>query len=500
MTVTRRRFLGGAAAFAAAPAAFAKTSGAGGARLTLGVISDIHVGCAGWEQWHEFMSFNVHTFVRALCHFRDVGVDGVVITGDLADYGMIYEMEAVAEAWRHVFPDDKLPDGRRVERLFVTGNHDWEGFLYRNFGKMHYPDPAALAKATLQGNMKAAWERIWDEPYRPVWTKRVKGYTFIGVHWEGFPYKAYGNVSFAGAPEAICAAGAKADPRQPFFYLQHPLPKDTNYGPNGWGHDRGDTTAALSKFPNAFAISGHSHYSLTDNHSLWQGAFTSLSMSSLRYGSAFTEDLHPDAFEDTKSYGPDADAKNARKMLPRSSFIDARQGSVLTVFDDRIEITRHDFLSDEPLADDWIVPWPAAERDRPFRPSRQKAAEKRPLFAASAQVEVTRCRRRNRAGESKEAFVVDFPSATARTASRAMYFEIAVLPTLNAQRSTLNPQLMKRVSAKGFNRPRRRQPLCTECVFALDDLPQATPFRFAVTPVASFGSRGEPILSEILRI
>ena len=491
MNVTRRVFIAGSAAFAARPSALA--SSADGALLRLGVLSDIHVGCAGWEQWHEFMGFNVHTLVRALRHFRSVGVDGVVIAGDLADYGMIYEMEAVAEAWRRVFPDDKLPDGRHVERLFVTGNHDWEGFLYRDFGKMRYPDPAALAKATLQGNMKAAWERIWGEPYLPVWTKTVKGFTFVGAHWEGFAYREYGNVSFAGASEAIVAAGEKSDPRRPFFYIQHPLPRDTNYGPNGWGHDRGDTTAALSRFPNAFAISGHSHYSLTDERSLWQGAFTSLSMSSLRYGSAFAEDLGPDTFEDLKSSGPDADAKNARKMLPRSSFIDARQGSVLTVFDDRIEITRYDFLSDEPLADDWIVPWPAAERDRPFRPSRQKAAEKRPLFAESAQVDVSRCRRQNRAGESKEAFAVDFPSATAKTASRAQYFEVAAV----AGGKTF---LMKRVSAKGFNRARHRQPICTECVFALDELPQTVPFRFTVTPVASFGSRGEPILSEVLRI
>ncbi|MBQ3290329.1 MAG: metallophosphoesterase [Kiritimatiellae bacterium] len=491
MPVTRRSFLTGATAFAAAPSVLAHSDV--GVRLRLGVLSDIHVGCAGWEQWHEFMSYNVHTLVRALRHFRDAGVDGVVIAGDLADYGMIYEMEAVAEAWRHVFPGDRLPDGRRVERLFVTGNHDWEGFLYRDFGKRHYPDSAALAKAVLQGNMKESWERIWGEPYQPVWTKSVKGYTFVGAHWEGFPYTEYGNISFAGAPEAILAAGAAADPEKPFFYIQHPLPKDTNYGPNGWGHDRGDTTAALSKFPNAFAISGHSHYSLTDGNSLWQGAFTSLSMSSLRYGSAFIEDLHPDAFEDTKSYGPGAAAANARKMLPRSSFIDARQGSLLTVFDDRIEITRHDFLSDEPLADDWIVPWSPAEKGKPFMPSRQRAAEKRPMFDATATVEVDRCRRQNRAGESKDAFAVNFPSATAKTASRAMYFEVAAV----ADGKTFK---MKRVSAKGFNRARRRQSLCTECVFALDELPQAVPFRFSVTPVAAFGSRGDPILSEVIKV
>lgn len=179
--------------------------------------------------------------------------------------------------------------------------------------------------------------------------------------------------------------------------------------------------------------------------------------------------------------------------MPRSSFIDARQGSLLTVFDDRIEITRHDFLSDEPLADDWIVPWAPAERGMPFTPGRQKATEKRPQFDATARVEVARCRRRNRAGESKDAFAVNFPSATAESSSRAMLFEVAVL----ADGGTA---LVKRVSAKGFNRPRCRQPLCTECVFAADELPRAAPFRFSVTPVAAFGSRGDPIFSEAVRI
>ena len=179
--------------------------------------------------------------------------------------------------------------------------------------------------------------------------------------------------------------------------------------------------------------------------------------------------------------------------MPRSSFIDARQGSLLTVFDDRIEITRHDFLSDEPLADDWIVPWSPSEKGKPFTPSHQKELEKKPLFAAVAKVEVDRCRRPNRAGEIKDAFAVNFPSATAVTASRAMYFEVAAV--VNGK-----TVLMKRVSTKGFNRARRRQPLCTECVFAVDELPRATPFRFAVTPVAAFGSRGDSILSEVVEV
>jgi hypothetical protein len=180
-------------------------------------------------------------------------------------------------------------------------------------------------------------------------------------------------------------------------------------------------------------------------------------------------------------------------MMPRSSFSDARQGSLVTVFDDRIEITRHDFLSDEPLADDWVVPWMPSEKGKPFAPSRQKAVEKKPLFAAAAKVEVDRCRRLNRAGEGKDAVAVNFPSATAETASRAMYFEVSAV--VNGATA-----LMKRVSANGFNRSRRRQPLCTECVFAVDELPRAKPFRFSVTPVAAFGTRGDPITSEDVEV
>ena len=487
--MTRRDFLSTAAAFAAMPIAAADS---GGARLRLGVLSDIHVGGEYPKDWNEFMHFNVMTFQRALRHFRDEGVDGVVITGDLADYGMIYEMEAVAKAWFSVFPDDRLPDGRPVARLFVTGNHDWEGFIYRDFGKTNYPDPSALAKATLQGNLNAVWPRIWGEPYQPVWTKTVKGYTFVGAHWDGFPYLAYDKVSFAGAPEAIEAAGKRSDPRKPFFYLQHPLPCNTNYGSNSWGHDRGDVTAALSRFPNAFAISGHSHYSLTDDRSLWQGAFTSLSMSSLRYTVAFTGDCGPEAFENTKTTRPEAKGLDGRKMMPRASLIDGRQGSVLTVYDDRIEITRRDFLADEPLAEDWTLPWPASERGKPFAPQHRRKIERPPLFDRLAKVEVERCRRQNRTGESKDALTVAFPSATAHGASRAQFFEVAV------EMEGGEVHRLKRVIAQGFHRPRRLQPMFTECVFALDELPPSSKFRFAVTPVASFGARGEPLRSESL--
>jgi hypothetical protein len=76
--------------------------------------------------------------------------------------------------------------------------------------------------------------------------------------------------------------GKKIDPSLPFFYVQHPHLKDTCYGPWAWGHDAGITTKTLSAYPNAIAFSGHSHYSLTDERTIWQGAFTSVGTGSFR--------------------------------------------------------------------------------------------------------------------------------------------------------------------------------------------------------------------------
>ena len=70
---------------------------------------------------------------------------------------------------------------------------------------------------------------------------------------------------------------------RPFFYAQHEMPNDTvnaSWLVKGerWGngHDDGTSTKFLSKYPNVIAFSGHCHNSLTDEMSIWQGAFTAV--------------------------------------------------------------------------------------------------------------------------------------------------------------------------------------------------------------------------------
>ena len=198
--LTRRFFIGGAGAFggfgafggarlfAAAPGKFS----GGRPRLRVGILSDIHVRFDGMTGKIVGYSDDA-TFVHALEWFRDQNVDAVMIAGDMADYGQICEMRRVAEDWFRVFPDDRRPDGGKVERIFVFGNHDWDYFKwpagdqYGVYGRYGAKDESELPARIMHFNAPKLWEEMFHEPFARVFSKTVKGYRFIGAHWMDEP-------------------------------------------------------------------------------------------------------------------------------------------------------------------------------------------------------------------------------------------------------------------------------------------------------------------------
>ena len=108
MLFNRRQFLGAMASFGAFGAArplFAAP--AGRPNLVLGILSDIHLSISKGKD--GTLSFaGEEMFTKALKWYRDCGVDGVLVCGDMADRGTVEELEAVARAWYSVFPDGQL--------------------------------------------------------------------------------------------------------------------------------------------------------------------------------------------------------------------------------------------------------------------------------------------------------------------------------------------------------------------------------------------------------
>ena len=132
----------------------------GSPRLRFGVLSDIHIRYMSHPGGPDRIGGGSNdTFLHALEWFRDQGVDAVLVAGDMADNGLVAQLEAVAQTWRSVFPDNKAPDGRRVEPVFVYGNHDMGGPPYaRKSFRRGKGSGDELADAIIYSKPKEAWE------------------------------------------------------------------------------------------------------------------------------------------------------------------------------------------------------------------------------------------------------------------------------------------------------------------------------------------------------
>ena len=502
--ISRRWFIGGLASLGAfegcrfLPGGFGR---AGEPNLRLGVVSDIHVAREGLQE-NLLWAGNARTFRHTLEWFRDQRVDGVVIAGDLADNGVVEQLEVVAKVWNDVFPNDRAPDGRKVERLFVCGNHDMAGMAYAG-ALLKDRSEAERNRSLILADPKAAWERAFHEAYAPIWRKTVRGYSFVGAHWltNGAGTSHHSN---PGVRDFYAAHAREFDPDLPFFHIQHPHLKDTCFGPWAWGHDEGAATAALSAFPNAIAFSGHAHYSLTDERTVWQGAFTSVGASSLMYGDLGWDEFPNEGFENSRTSGDcNAWRVNARKMMGYFNGGDSRQGMLWSVYDDCIVVRRRDFLADLDLGPELTLPLPAAEA-KPFAFATRAKSFPVPEFADGARLRVERIRASNRGGriwslqtpidevrKEQDALRVTIPAIAADASSaRVYYYEI--------ESSASGRTMRKRITAEGYNRapgsPKTRQP--TVCVFACAELP-APDAPLSVFPVNCYGRRGKPLVSEV---
>ena len=339
----------GAATLATVPSVLASAgaSGGNGRHLRIGILADVHLKDPVAAQKLE----------RALTAFRDGCVDGVLICGDLADNGVVPQLEELAKVWESVFPESKGLDGAPVERLFHYGDHDnrghWMAGESESVRQRYGWTDEELAEKACFLHSKEHWERIFGEPWSPIVHKRVKGYDFVLSH-----YTAKGGNSPFGLANFL--KGFKPDPTRPFFYSQHRVLRNTVCGPGVWGQDNGTAGRLLAAYPNCCAFCGHSHQTAVREDSIWQGAFTAVQVPSLKYVT----------FESGHANHPNGSA--------------AEQGMLLDVYDERMVIQRIDFANRKELAPAWTIP--LVEGARPFAHEARRRAAPVPEFAAGARL------------------------------------------------------------------------------------------------------------------
>ena len=164
--MNRRSFLQHSAAIAGAvcldlPAFAEKVATLGQARLKIGIISDVHLTTPDSNDYLR----------KAFEYFRDKGMDGVLIAGDIADWGVERQIKMLADTWYGVFPKDKAPDGRHVEKLFVYGNHDIEGQNYKSVKK--FLTDEMVKNEIIAPRRAEIWKKHLKEKWAPIYIKDV---------------------------------------------------------------------------------------------------------------------------------------------------------------------------------------------------------------------------------------------------------------------------------------------------------------------------------------
>lgn len=446
--------------------------------IRLGVLSDIHLNEVAMKgkkgNANAYGVAGRGTFRAALEYFRDRRVDAVVIAGDMADSGMPYELMEVGRVWKDVFPGDKLPDGSPVEKIFVYGNHDVLAWSWR------YKDPKereAVKARSIAVKLEESWKEAFGEEWRPVYHKIVKGHTFLCAHW--------GHEKELPKYAKAHAAELGLDAKRPFFCVQHPNLKNTLF--TYWGDkgcDKGRMTEFLKDYPWAVSFSGHSHMALTDDRSIWQGNFTALNTSTL--------------LQISDPYGREWACVNSRRKGKKPMHMAAtsrkgRQGMVVDVFADHLEVDRREFTLGLEAAPLVSVPLPAdVNNPQGFAYAAQKARAGVPQFPVGAQATSARQEGSNSLGQKEPQIVVSFPSAVAGgDKGRVLLYRVEALDDKKNKVGTW--QLAQELH---FH-PVSKIPTAMQLAIGADEVPAGTAVTFQIVPLGFFRQEGSPISCEL---
>jgi len=454
-------------------------------RLRFGVMADIHLLAKDASR--------AETLRKALACFDARKADGVVACGDLTQYGKISELRRFGELWDAAFPGGRRSDGEPIEKLFAYGDHDVEPEFWPHVVKHRriygtFPKGFDVKDDIALNDRARQWREAFHEPFAPIVRKRVKGYDFVLAHLvnrdeDGLRYAD--RLHIPGLEEFF--ATNAFDRVKPFFYVQHKIPRGTVGGPTQTGQDAGRTTAILARHPNAVAFNGHKHRCATEELSLWQGAFTAVQTPALCT-------LLTAAGRENGRCSCDAAMNEPPQQMPQTDTLrNAAHVLFVTVCDDRLEIERLDIVDGpEPVAEPWIVKWPADGSAAYEARGRNRPA---PQFPAGARATAVCRTGKNRAGVTMDQVEVRFPPARSTAVTpRAYDYEVTATLAKGVVRRIVS---QKRVYAPKHYRAERHETNDVTCVFGRFEIPaDHDSVTFTVRPLDAWGHAGEPIATE----
>ena len=460
--MTRKGFLSGALASAGLSGCCGLPGFGKKPLLKLGVISDIHITTPEPASTGKFRT--------ALKEFRSLGADAVLVAGDLADWGLKSGLKTVKAVW------DEEMGGTGAVPLMITGNHDFDGWWYGDMTLDMHMQGYSETEALKVLGMKACWEEIFHEPFADIRKRTVKGFDFVSVEWHVNGTEKNDELVAQWLKEH--ASELKGD--KPFFFFRHsPVPNTVSSAARD---PENPLFKALCGFPNCVVFNGHTHRTFFDEGSVWQGDFTEVSIPSMEYQSM------PRGYENGSDHRRGGSTRSMPRMPTQGEHNDA-QGYFVTVFADRLEIRRFDFVADEEL-EPWNLPWPTAS-GKPFAPGARAKVTPVPQFPSDAQVALRVYNADTRGGRWTVFWELAFPRARAES-GRVFDYEV------RAERADGSAAATKRFLSPAFYKVEREEPETVRVYFDGMDVPETGRYRLAVYPRNCFGGAGRPLFTRWL--
>lgn len=390
--------------------------------LKVGILSD--------AQSMPGESRGIQNFRIALEQMKEKNIELLLDAGDVSEQGDPEVWANYYSVFEEVYPDPE----NRPEYLIVMGNHDYYG------------------SGTPQEH-RDTFNTIFHKEATNE-HKVVKGYHFINItsYDSGSNYTDEDLNWLDGEIQKAIAE----TPDKPIFVIGLPHAADTVYGSTtGWG--KAILNTVFNKYPQVVYFSGHSHYPLDDERSIYQDKYTAIGTSSLNYlemEPGKDQGIHPEGVND-----------NAQAMY-------------MELYDDKVDIERMDIVNKRKVKEEnWVLNLPLSKDTFTYTPARADSLEA-PVFDESASVKV------DEIGASSCTITFD----QAKHADFAHSYRIRVT---NA--ATGKEVRSFTIFSDFYNGVRNMKPTLS---YPVRGLQSNTSYRVSVAGIESFGKEGTPIVSE----
>ena len=327
--------------------------------LRFPAISDMHI--AGGLQSDKFLS--------ALDQLKERGpLDAILIGGDFTDYGLPEQVKTFCSLLTSKVDLDK------TRLVLAMGNHE---MFDHELNKVPFMVNTYLKKELGDRYQHGAPN---SDTMACRYHTQVSGFDLVAISCLSFEH---GGVKYRQEDvDWLDDILTKSDPNKPVFITTHAMLEGTEWGSDLGGYwaeeNKGKLREMLNKHPNAILFSGHLHYPLNNELSIWQGEFTGVGTASVYFASMGDKDPNGIPYLFMKGNEP-------------SDRMNFSQGLLVEV--DRAgnsRLTRMDFHNKKTIGEPWVIPAPKADKShlRPYSIEERTKGNQVPAFSAGSKVKV----------------------------------------------------------------------------------------------------------------